>query len=121
MADARRNAPFDEDAVRAALQRSWSRASSSLFTPESPAAGQCGVTALVLNDHFGGEILKTPVGGRPHFYNRIDGRRRDLTREQFGAPPEYLDLPSSRAEALADANEAQYVQLALRFAEAYFR
>lgn len=117
MIDRRPRADFDEQLVLAALRRSWSRASSSLFTPENPAAGQCGVSALVLNDRFGGEILKTLVDGRPHFYNRIDGRRHDLTREQFDAPPDYLDRPASREEALGDTSAEQYAHLSQRFAE----
>jgi hypothetical protein len=113
---ARVSAPFDEEPVRAALRRSWSLASSTFWTPENPAAGQCGVSALVLNDRFGGEILKTPIGERWHFYNLIDGRRCDVTREQFDSPPDYLDLPSSREEALADTNDSQYAHLSRRFA-----
>jgi hypothetical protein len=116
MAVARVSAPFDEQAVRTALRRSWSLASSTLWTAENPAAGQCGVSALVLNDCFGGEILKTPIGERWHFYNLIDGRRCDLTCEQLDSPPDYLDLPSSREEAMADTTDSQYAHLSRRFA-----
>jgi hypothetical protein len=41
------------------LFKVWSIESSSKWTPQNPAKEQCGVTALVVNDIFGGEILKT--------------------------------------------------------------
>jgi hypothetical protein len=110
---------FPEQAVLAALRRSWSKASSTLWSAERPARGQCGVSALVIQDHFGGEILKTPLAGGWHFYNRVAGRRFDLTSEQFASLPAYRDLPATRAEALADTNGEQYAQLFRRFAEEY--
>ena len=45
------------------LRRSWSIETSSHWTHDNPASGQCGVTALVVHDKFGGEILKTDVNG----------------------------------------------------------
>ena len=96
------------------LRRSWSPASSSLWKPENPALGQCGVTALLAQDRFGGTILKTEVGGRRHFYNRIDGRRIDFTAEQFDRPIDYRDVPSTREEALSDSSDDQYRALSAR-------
>lgn len=101
------------------LERSWSRETSSRWTPESASRGQCGVTALVIQDYFGGEILKTRVGSAWHFYNRVDGGRLDLTAGQFPQPFAYEDLVSSREEALADTSEAQYAALARAFREAW--
>ena len=68
------------------LRRSWSIETSSRWQPGNPASGQCGVTALVVHDKFGGEILKTDVNGAWHFYNRIDGRRVDFTMSNSTAP-----------------------------------
>jgi hypothetical protein len=96
------------------LRRSWSLTSSTQWTAENPAKGQCGVTALVTNDHLGGEILKTPVGDQWHFYNRIDGRRVDLTASQFDSSIEYWDIPSDRNEAFSDTNANQYRALSER-------
>jgi hypothetical protein len=81
--------------VEAALRASWSPAScdpSDLadWSAENPARGQCGVTALVLQDHLGGELMIGDVvhadGTRQgvHYWNRLpDGREVDLTWEQF--------------------------------------
>jgi hypothetical protein len=68
---------FDPDQVARALRKSWSLASARQWTAENPAAGQCNVTALVVHDLFGGELLKTSLPEGDHFYNRIDGCRYD--------------------------------------------
>lgn len=96
---------------QAVLRGAWSNESSSKWTAENPALGQCGVTALVVHDVFGGEILKTPTPGGMHFYNRIAGCRCDFTEAQFSEPIQYADLLSSRDEAFRDTNAAQYNHL----------
>ena len=60
------------------------------WTPDNPARGQCGVTAMVVNDLMGGELIRGEVrvdGERTdyHWLNRLGmGVEIDLTREQFG-------------------------------------
>ncbi len=56
--------------------------------PGNRARGQCGVTALVVNDLLGGELVlgEVLVGGRKvghHWWNRLDGADVDLTAGQF--------------------------------------
>jgi hypothetical protein len=59
------------------------------WQPDNSARGQCGVTALVLNDLFGGDLVLGEVyvlGERTgaHYWNRFgDGLEVDLTRDQF--------------------------------------
>ncbi len=59
------------------------------WTATNPAHGQCGVTALVIRDLLGGEILAANVllnGKRVdrHAWNRLpSGLEIDLTRDQF--------------------------------------
>jgi len=102
--------------IRKNLEQCWSLKSSSFWTPDNPAAGQCGVTALVIQDVFGGEILKTRLpNGQWHFYNRINNKRIDFTDEQFAEPITYLDQPASRAEAFTDTNDVQYKYLSNAF------
>ncbi len=83
--------------LRSLLRKSWSRettADPEYWSPNYPAWGQCAVTALVVQDFFGGELLRTWVrladdnSGRPtqgsHYWNLLpDGKEADLTREQF--------------------------------------
>ena len=104
----------DLNEFRWVLRRCWSVETSSLWLPENPARGQCNVTALVFYDRFGGEILKTPVEGDWHFYNRVAGTAYDLSAEQFSVPPPYLDIPSNRDEALAGTAPERYQALAAR-------
>jgi hypothetical protein len=60
------------------------------WSPDNPSKGQCGVTALVLNDLLGGDLLSAevlfPDGTRQgwHTWNVFgDGFEVHLTREQF--------------------------------------
>lgn len=106
---------FPRTKVAAALRGAWSPATGGGWSAESPARGQCSVTALLLNDLFGGDILKTPLPEGDHFYNRIDGERVDLTDKQFEAPIAYLDLTSDRNEAMADTSAARYEALRSAF------
>lgn len=106
---------FDEKIIKNFLRECWSRESSSLWTAENPARGQCGVTALVIQDYFGGEILKTLVDGKSHFYNEINGCKYDFTADQFQSLPNYSNDPSTREEAFIDTNQNQYSYLLDRF------
>lgn len=82
------------------LRATWSVETGRHWLPDNPAAGQRGVTALVIHDLLGGEILKTAVNGAWHFYNRIDGVRVDFTMSQFTSPIGYEDQPSSGRKRL---------------------
>ncbi|MFR9729847.1 hypothetical protein ACL03H_11515 [Saccharopolyspora sp. MS10] len=61
------------------------------WSTRNPARGQCGVTALVLHDLLGGDLLRgeVRVGGEQvdyHWWNLLGGGVEvDLTREQFAA------------------------------------
>lgn len=90
------------------LGSAWSPESSTRWRRDNPALGQCGVTTLVVQDVFGGTLLKTRVGPAWHFYNLIDGQRHDLTASQFSAPLSYDDVPATREEAFADTSPQQY-------------
>ena len=106
---------IDEKQILKLLYECWSIDSSSLWKKENPSCGQCGVTSLVINEYFGGEILKTRIGNRWHFYNRIEGKRFDFTKEQFKQTPNYMDLVSSREEVFSDTNFQQYNYLSKEF------
>jgi|UniRef100_A0A7C1T0A3 hypothetical protein len=90
------------------LTNAWSRETSSFWSLDNPARGQCGVTSLVVQDVFGGQISKPPLQQGLHFYNLIDGHRFDFTSDQFSDPIDYQDLPSDREEAMLDTNPGQY-------------
>ena len=77
-----------------ALIRSWSIETSSKWKIENPAKGQCGVTALVVQDICGGKI-KRQNRVRVAFYNFIDGQRFDFTETQFNGKLNYMDEKSN--------------------------
>ncbi|WP_295138873.1 hypothetical protein [uncultured Reyranella sp.] len=103
-------------ALLAKLHSAWSTETGSKWRSDNPACGQCSVTALVAQDLLGGDILKTIVEGQWHFYNRVGGRRLDLTESQFSQPLDYQDLPCNRSEALEDTSLVQYRILKSRVA-----
>jgi hypothetical protein len=89
------------------------------WRPQNPARGQCGVTALVLHDLLGGDLLLAevllPDGSRQgvHWWNRLpDGREIDLTREQF-APHEVVQEPRvvPRPPGLPSRGTTRYLRL----------
>jgi hypothetical protein len=106
---------FDPEQVARALRKSWSLASARQWTAENPAAGQCNVTALLIYDLFGGELLKTPLPEGDHFYNRIGGCRYDFTDSQFSQPITHSDLVATRADAEREAMAAELTALRLAF------
>lgn len=76
------------DTVVGVIQKSWSAQSSFVpeeWSPRNPTRGQCAVTAIIVQDELGGEIMKCDVAGdAAHFYNKTEGGQIiDLTRVQF--------------------------------------
>jgi hypothetical protein len=110
---------FDEHLVKQVLVQCWSKQSSSSWIENNPARGQCSVTAIVIQERFGGEILKTNVDGQWHFYNVIDGIKYDLTIDQFEEPPNYIDIPSTLEEGLSDTNQDKYNYLLDKFQQVF--
>jgi hypothetical protein len=79
------------------------------WTSENPLWGHCAVVALLVQDEWGGEILRASLEGVPefaqmrsHYSNRLpDGRNVDLSRSQFGDRyPTLTWAPRARTEIL---------------------
>lgn len=88
------------------LRRAWCADTSACpdWKRENPSEGQCAVTALVVQDDLGGDILRTTVRGDSHYLNRVDGRIHDETLEQFGGLI-YDAEPKLKSRAYLEANE----------------
>lgn len=78
------------ETLSCALHVSWSADTSkaSGWTENDRAKGQCAVTACVVQDYFGGDILNTiatlPGGATvSHYFNVVDSGTIDLTNGQF--------------------------------------
>lgn len=73
-----------------AVREAWSAETSSYvpeyFEGKPKSAGQSAATALVVHDHFGGNIKRTIINGELHHWNEIDYLDVDLTRSQFEEP-----------------------------------
>ncbi len=70
------------------------------------AIGQCAVSAVLLQDYFGGDIKKGIVNGQfKHYWNVIDGEKLDITASQF-CPPITItnEKKASREKLLADSS-----------------
>jgi hypothetical protein len=73
--------------LESALKKSWCGMTCyppirEQWTKENPAFGQCAVTALIVQDFFGGELVF--CSHQNHFWNRLPyGKEVDLTRSQF--------------------------------------
>ncbi len=104
-----------KDEIYRILKNCWCIQTSSLWTIDNPAKGQCGVTSLIINDYFDGTILKTFTVKGWHFYNYINGKRYDFTKSQFAHEIPYSDFASTRDEAFSDTNQDQYNILKKRF------
>ncbi len=96
--------------LEAIIRSAWSKDTSDdpdEWTESNSAGGQCGVTAMVLYQLFGGVLLVSDVfrdGTRveTHHWNRLaSGLEIDLTREQFRrgetfGEPRIIDPATSR-------------------------
>ena len=89
----------DLASLEVAIERAWSAATSYYkdWTPTNPAYGQCAVTALVVQDYFGGElVMQVITPGEAHFWNRLkDGSKVDLTERQFSLAPAIREMATS--------------------------
>jgi hypothetical protein len=109
--------------VRMALEKSWSGETSFIYSRDAfPSYGQCAQTAIIIQERFGGEILRTTGwhGRGNHFYNRIAGKRVDFTADQFTMPDYSYDLTyedqlSSAAEAAKETLPGQVEALRRAF------
>lgn len=71
-----------EPVIRAA----WCGATSAsvAWNEAVPSKGQCAVTALVLQDYLGGDLVRAVVCSESHYWNRVpDVGDVDLTADQF--------------------------------------
>ena len=101
------NAMLNTELLRPILRAAWGPDTCDPhdlpdWRPENPSRGQCGVTALLVQDLLGGELIlgevftgDVKVGH--HYWNRLpDGRDIDFTADQFhpgevvtGGEPQY--------------------------------
>lgn len=104
--------------VYKAIKRSLRSDKPQGMKKRNPAEGKDGVVSLLIHDVFGGEILKTKMKNKWHFYNRIDGKRLDFTcKEQAKSSDDLLfeDIPSSPSETCNYVENEEYSTFLMRF------
>ncbi|MFH1637644.1 MAG: hypothetical protein ABIB71_04445 [Candidatus Woesearchaeota archaeon] len=80
------------------MKKGWSK--------KNPAYGQCHCTALVVNDYFGGRILKYSFeDGSGHYSNYIEEKEIDLTRSQFDKNEKFSKPKIIRREGTKNTKE----------------
>lgn len=92
------------------IKKSWSEetcypSSREEWKIENPALGQCAITALIVNDVFGGKIMRCMVGTMSHYYNFVDEEVIDLTASQFKDININYDLGEERSRDYLLSNE----------------
>lgn len=102
-----------------ALRKSWSRETCYLpdqekWSPDNPAFGQCAVTALVIQDFLGGEILYCKH--YRHYWNKLpDGTILDLTKDQFGENANPCPDEIASREYILESERAKKVETLKRY------
>lgn len=99
------------------LNRAWSRETSvdpDVWTPDNPTYGHCAVAALVVQDELGGDLLRCPIPGGSHYWNRLpNGCELDVTAGQFGRPIDRVGVEVRSREYMlsSPATAARYEAL----------
>lgn len=113
------------EALERAVQAAWSADTAedpAAWSPENPARDHCDVTALLVRDLLGGEILIANVirDGRRverHAWNRLpSGLTVDLTRSQF-QNGEQFDAPRVAEPLVTNRDPDRYPRFAERVYE----
>lgn len=77
----------DKTKLEYLLLLAWNKETSAggVWDEDNRALNQCAVTALVVQDYFGGVLLRCPMtNGDGHYWNRTaSGKELDLTEIQF--------------------------------------
>ena len=107
------------DKLEKLLNCSWNKETCSpglrdKWDETNPSLGQCAITALVVNDYFGGKIMRCMTSSGSHYYNLIDDKIVDLTKGQFlGEIPLYEEGKERTREYLLgnEDTKSRYVML----------
>ena len=85
------------------------------WSEDNPSIGQCAITALIVNDYFDGKIMRCMSSSGSHYYNIIDDKIIDLTKEQFlGEIPLYEEGQERTREYLLSNEDTKKRYLMLK-------
>jgi len=97
--------------INEALRKSWSAETSSTgdWNSGNPSLGQCTVTACIVQDYLGGDIVNSiatlPSGKKiSHYFNLVNGKYIDLTSQQFADETIFTD-PMPKKKSFSSTRE----------------
>ena len=92
---------YSKDLCYPKMQCSWNN--------DNKHFGMSLITALIVNDYFGGNVCKIYVTGISHYYNLIDNEIIDLTSKQFNFNIDYKNYEIiNREKILTDDTKYRY-------------
>lgn len=77
---------MDVNTLKRYLLLTWdAKTAKGDWTPDCPSLNQCAITSLVVQDFFGGDLLRCLMtNGDSHYWNRLpNGSEVDFTEDQF--------------------------------------
>jgi hypothetical protein len=80
----------------------------SSWNEQNKSCGQCCVTALLIQEIYGGKIFECFVKNKRHFFNEIDGHIYDYTIDQFQSPVEYKKVRERTRKSLLNSTDTKY-------------
>lgn len=98
---------YSKDTCSPGLRDKWNE--------DNKALGQCAITSLIVNDYFGGKIMRCMASTGSHYYNLIDDALVDFTAEQFlGEIPLYSEGEERTREYLLSNEDTKKRYLLLK-------
>lgn len=98
---------YSKDLCYPKLQNEWNE--------NNKCFGMCAITALIINDYFSGDICKIHVDGISHYFNLIEDKIIDLTKDQFNHEIDYKNYQIvDRKKILIDDTKNRYYTLKSR-------
>jgi hypothetical protein len=108
--------------VKKALKSTLESESKPGLPHSGISRGQDSIVSKLIYDLFGGEILKTHGKESWHFYNRVNGKRVDLTgygKQKSINNNKFEDIPVEPAETSGYFDKADYFTFMMRFVRAF--
>jgi hypothetical protein len=116
------NIMIDKIIVQKTLNAIWISKNEVREYGNLPLNDLSSLTSVLINNIFGGEILKKQYKNGWHFYNRINGERIDFTQAETINAAEIItteDLPSSTEETYEYFEQEDYSTFYMEFIKAF--
>ncbi len=95
---------YSKDLCYPKIQENWNEENKSL--------GMCAITSLIVQDYFGGDICKIYIDKISHYYNLIEDKIVDLTKDQFSYEIDYSHYEIiDRDKILTEHTKYRYKEL----------